>query len=278
MFRRVASGGHTDLMTLERAWDEKQKRRRGVIVVDDVRAAGRFLSLTAGEGDWRVVVVDAADEMNESASNALLKILEEPPVRTVMLLVCHAPGRVPATIRSRCRRLVLASLADDEVVQLLARHVPDLAAEDARALARLSEGSIGRAIGLAEEDGLVLYRGLLALMQTLPATDVVALHGFADALAGRDAEGAYRTSTALLTWWIARMIAAGARDGALSGGEVMAGEQDCAERLLSLAGVDRWVEVWEKVTRLIAQADGINLDRKQVVLGAFHAMERAARA
>ena len=89
IFRRVASGGHTDLMTLERAWDEKQKRRRGVIVVDDVRASGRFLSLTAGEGDWRVVVVDAADEMNESASNALLKILEEPPVRTVMLLVCH---------------------------------------------------------------------------------------------------------------------------------------------------------------------------------------------
>ena len=101
IFRRVASGGHTDLMTLERAYDEKEQRRRGVIVVDDVRAAGRFLSLTAGEGDWRVVVVDAADEMNANASNALLKILEEPPARTLMLLVCHAPGRLPATIRSR---------------------------------------------------------------------------------------------------------------------------------------------------------------------------------
>ena len=278
LFRRVASGGHSDLMTLERTYDSERKRLRSVIIVDDVRAAGRFLSLTAGEGEWRVVVVDAADEMNESAVNALLKMLEEPPVRTLMLLVSHAPGRLPATIRSRCRGLALERLPEDAVSGLLSRFVPELADDEAAALARLSEGSIGRAIGLAEAEGLALYRTLLALMQTLPGTDVVALHGFADRLAGRDAESAYRTATALLTWWIARMVGAGARGAPLSGGEVVPGEQNCAERLLGLAGVEQWMEVWEKVTRLIAQADGINLDRKQVVLGAFHAMERAARA
>ena len=278
LFRRVASGGHSDLMTLERMYDSERKRLRSVIIVDDVRAAGRFLSLTAGEGEWRVVVVDAADEMNESAVNALLKMLEEPPVRTLLLLVSHAPGRLPATIRSRCRGLALERLPEVAVSGLLLRLVPELADDEAAALARLSEGSIGRAIGLAEAEGLALYRTLLALMQTLPGTDVVALHAFADRLAGRDAESAYRTATALLTWWIARMVGAGARGAALSGGEVVPGEQNCAERLLGLAGVEQWMEVWEKVTRLIAQADGINLDRKQVVLGAFHAMERAARA
>ncbi len=278
LFRRVASGGHSDLMTLERMYDSERKRLRSVIIVDDVRAAGRFLSLTAGEGEWRVVVVDAADEMNESAVNALLKMLEEPPVRTLLLLVSHAPGRLPATIRSRCRGLALERLPEVAVSGLLLRLVPELADDEAAALARLSEGSIGRAIGLAEAEGLALYRTLLALMQTLPGTDVVALHAFADRLAGRDAESAYRTATALLTWWIARMVGAGARGAALSGGEVVPGEQGCAERLLGLAGVEQWMEVCEKVTRLIAQADGINLDRKQVVLGAFHAMERAARA
>ena len=278
LFRRIASGGHSDLMTLERSYDTERKRLRSVIVVDDVRAAGRFLSLTAGEGEWRVVVVDAADEMNESAINALLKVLEEPPANTLMLLVSHAPGRLPATIRSRCRALALDPLAEDVVTQLLSRYLPEMPDEDAAGLARLSEGSIGRAIGLAEAEGLALYRTLLALMQTLPGTDVEALHGLADQLAGRDAESAYRTATALLTWWIARMIGAGARGATLSGGEVVPGEQVCAERLLGLAGVEQWVEVWEKITRLIAQADGINLDRKQVVLGAFHAMERVARA
>jgi DNA polymerase-3 subunit delta' len=195
-----------------------------------------------------------------------------------MLLVSHAPGRLPATIRSRCRRLVLERLPENTVSELLTRHDADLPRDEAVQLARLSEGSVGRAIGLAEADGLALYRGMLALMQTLPGTDVVALHSFADGLAGRDAESAYRTATELLTWWIARMVGAGARGGVLSGGEVVPGEQGCAERLLGLAGVDQWVEVWEKIARLFAQADGINLDRKQVVLGAFHAMERAARA
>ena len=93
LFRRVASGGHSDLMVLERTYDRERKRMRSVIVVDDVRAAGRFLRLTAGESDWRIVIVDAVDEMNENAGNALLKILEEPPVRTLLLLVTHAPGR-----------------------------------------------------------------------------------------------------------------------------------------------------------------------------------------
>jgi len=278
LFRRVASGGHSDLMTLERTYDSERKRLRSVIVVDDVRAAGRFLSLTAGEGEWRVVIVDAADEMNESAINALLKMLEEPPARTLMLLVSHAPGRLPATIRSRCRGLALDRLSEDAVSELLSRFVPELPHDEAAGLAKLSEGSIGRAIGLAEAEGLALYRTLLALLQTLPGTDVVALHGFADQLAGRDAESAYRTATALLTWWIARMVGAGARGAALSGGEVVPGEQVCAQRLLGLAGVEQWMEVWEKISRLIAQADGINLDRKQVVLGAFHAMERVARA
>lgn len=278
VFRRVASAGHSDLMTLERTWNEERKRLRTVITVDDVRAAGRFLTLTAGEGEWRVVVVDAADEMNESAVNALLKMLEEPPARTLMLLVSHAPGRLPATIRSRCRRLVLDRLPDDAVSGLLARFAAELPDDEAAQLARLSEGCIGRALALAEADGLALYRDLLALIGTLPTIDVAALHDFAERLAGRDAESAYRTATGLLTWWIARMIGAGARGAPLAGGEVVPGEQGCAERLLGLAGVDQWVEVWQKIARLIALADGINLDRKQVVLGAFHAMERAGRA
>ena len=278
LFRRVASGGHSDLMVLERTYDRERKRMRSVIVVDDVRAAGGFLRLTAGESDWRIVIVDAVDEMNENSVNALLKMLEEPPARTLLLLVSHSPGRLPATIRSRCCGLALGRLTEEVVSELLSRFVPEMAGDEATALARLSEGSIGRALELAESEGLALYQVLLKLMETLPSIDVEALHSLADRLAVRDADNAYRTTTTLLTWWIARMIGAGARNAPLSGGEVVPGEQSCAERLLALARVEQWMEVWEKVTRLIAQADSINLDRKQVVLNVFYAMERAARA
>ena len=278
LFRRVTSGGHSDLMVLERTYDNERKRMRSVIVVDDVRAAGHFLRLTAGESDWRIVIVDAVDEMNENAVNALLKMLEEPPTHTLLLLIAHSPGRLPATIRSRCCGLALARLTDNVVSELISRFVPELTGDDASTLARLSEGSIGRALELADSEGLAIYHTLLKLMETLPSVDVVALHGFADRLAARDAENDYRTATTLLTWWIARMIGAGARNGPLSGGEVVPGEQGCAERLFGMARVEQWIVVWEKVTQLIAQADSINLDRKQVVLSAFHVMERAARA
>ena len=151
VFRRVASGGHSDLMTLERGLDRDAKRRRTVIVVDDVRTAGAFLRLTPGEGDWRVLVVDAAEDMNPNAANALLKLLEEPPGQSVLLLVSHSPGRLPATIRSRCCRLPLRALAETDVALLLHRHAPDLAESDIAVLARLSEGSIGRALRLARQ-------------------------------------------------------------------------------------------------------------------------------
>src|SRR5204863_3643546 len=125
-FRRVASGGHADLLTVERAYDPRRRRLRGEIIVGNAREIGTFLRLTPAEGGWRVVVVDGADEMNRAAANALLKILEEPPRRTLLLLVAHSPGRLLPTIRSRCRRFPLAPLPPAIVRQLLLRYRRDL--------------------------------------------------------------------------------------------------------------------------------------------------------
>src|SRR5262249_59156701 len=106
-FRQVAGGGHPDLLTIERGYDEKRDRQRSEIAVDDVREVGRFLHLKAAAGGWRVVVVDSADEMNRNGANALLKILEEPPAQALLLIVSHAPGRLLPTTRPRCRRPAL---------------------------------------------------------------------------------------------------------------------------------------------------------------------------
>ncbi len=106
VFRRVAAGGHADLLTVERHVDDKGKMR-SEIVVADVRNIGPFLSLTPAEGGWRVVVIDCADDLNRNAANAVLKVLEEPPRRALLLMVSHNPGRLLPTIRSRCRMLVL---------------------------------------------------------------------------------------------------------------------------------------------------------------------------
>jgi DNA polymerase-3 subunit delta' len=272
--RRVSASGHADLLTVERGWDPKRKKLRGEIVVDDVRAVAHFLRLTPAEGGWRIVIVDSADEMNRNAANALLKILEEPPRRALLLLVCHAPGRLLPTIRSRCRKLALQPLAEDEVVTLMRQHRPDVVAEDAAALARLADGSIGRALELADAGGLALYRGLIDQLAALPRLDIQALHRLADSLARAEAEDAFRTMTELLLDFLARLVA-GAAEGQAR--EVLAGESALLDRLATQTRLDRWIEVWENLRALFARADAVNLDRKQVVLDAFFTLEAASR-
>ena len=276
VFQRIAAGGHSDLAVVERGLGDRG-RLRAEIVVDDVRAANAFLSLTAGEGGWRVVIVDAAEEMNRNAANALLKRLEEPPDRVLFLLVSHAPSRVPATLRSRCRLLSLSPLPAPALDGLLAEAMAGLPAPERRVLGRLAEGSPGRAAALAEQGGAQLYGRIVGLVGALPALDARPLHQLADGLAGRDGVDRMRTLAELILWWLGRAIRAAARDEIGTMEEVVPGERvSCA--LLEGAALDRWVGVWENLGRSFAEADGLNLDPRQVLIGAFATLQEAARA
>ena len=267
VFRRVAAGGHADLLTVERAYDARRRRLRSEIVVEDAREIGTFLHLTPAEGGWRVVILDGADEMNRSAANAVLKILEEPPRRALLLLVAHSPGRLLPTIRSRCRRMPLSPLPVETVRRLLSRYRPDLAASDAAAIAALAGGSIGVALDLADAGGLDLYRSLLDLM-TRPL--VPELHAFADRLSRPDAEDSYRLVEELIGQVLARL----ARQAA---GHPASADVETAglERLMERAPARVWAGLRDEIGENFARADGLNLDRKQAVLGAFFAIERA---
>ncbi len=157
MFRRVARGTHADLLTVERVWDEKRKRQRTEIVVEGARDIAGFLRLTPAEGGWRVVVVDGAEHLNRNAANALLKVLEEPPARAVLLLTCAAPGRLLPTIRSRCRRLPLRSAGRrTRWTGRWSACCPSRTRPPAPGLAAIAAGSPGRAVLLAEEGGVAI--------------------------------------------------------------------------------------------------------------------------
>ena len=272
-FRQVASGGYPDLLVVERGVDPRRKRQRREIVADDARGVADFLHLTSGRGGWRVVIVDGADTMNAHAANSLLKILEEPPKRSVLLLVSDNPGRLLPTIRSRCRMLPLKALEESLITELLQTYRPDLSDNARTALAALGEGSIGRALDLAAGDGVALYKAMSVLLMRLPELDAEALHGFADRVARLGAEDSFGLLAELLPAWLARLVS----EGAQGEGAVSAEERALMRRLAGRRGLDQWVEVWEKLTHLFAQAEGINLDRKQVVLNAFFALEDAAR-
>ncbi|WP_299443610.1 DNA polymerase III subunit delta' [uncultured Rhodospira sp.] len=284
VFRRVRAGSHADLRVIERgSSDEKQAqrdldagrepRRRDEIVVGDVRDLGAFLSLTPAEGGWRVVVIDAADEMNRNAANAVLKVLEEPPPRSVLVLLAHTPARLPATIPSRCRRLALRPLPPPVMRELLATYRPDLE-ESARAtLIGLAQGSIGRALDLARKGGLDLYGDVMALVAQAPRMDVAKCHALGDRVAKDDA--AWHLFRDLVPGWLARLGRVGALGDRPAGG-VDEGEHAVMQRLSRAGALDRWVTVWEKTNHLLGRTDAVNLDRKQAALAVLLLIDRAA--
>jgi DNA polymerase-3 subunit delta' len=269
VFRKIAGNAYPDLRVFERGWSKEGKRQRD-IPTDTMREIGAFLSLTPSEGGWRVVIVDAADDLNREGANAILKPLEEPTRNSLILLVAHSVDRLLPTIRSRCRRLVLRPLAEDTVVTLLRRRQPELDEADARAVARLAEGSIGRALALVEGEGLTLYREMIGLIGALPRVDVPKLHAFSDKVGG-DEEKA-RTLEALFLRWLARAAGRGSK-----GTEAVAGEAALGARLVQAAGLERWLDLWDRTVRAFERGESVNLDRKQVVLNAFLSLERTVR-
>jgi DNA polymerase-3 subunit delta' len=269
IFRRVASGGHSDLRVYERTVNAKTGRLHRDISVDEIRDVRSFLSLTPAEGAWRVVIVDSADDMNPSSANALLKILEEPPNRALLLVVTHEPGRLLPTIRSRCRRLWLGPLDDGSMRTLLAARAPQLSPDDVTLALQLAEGSIGRALQLADDGGIELFREVRDLIGKLPRIDLAELHRLGDKAARDNTGDTLKSLGEMIDWLVLRLTRSAARI-----------EQGAGVGMppQSAASLDRWIEVWDKTRRLFGEAESLNLDRKQVVLETFLAIEEAARS
>lgn len=165
MVRLVDAGSHPDMRVLERLVHEKTENLARNITVDQVRALGEFMALSAAMSDWRIAIIDSIDDLEKAAANALLKMLEEPPPNTIFLLVSNAPGKLLPTIRSRCRRLDFMGLSDDAMTSVLDREMPKLGDTERRRVIAMAGGSAGRAIafsalGLAkiEDSALVILR------------------------------------------------------------------------------------------------------------------------
>lgn len=272
VFKRIVSQSHNDFRAVEKPWtDAKKSKRKTAITVNELREIGRFLRLTPGEGGWRVVIIDAADDMNHNAANAVLKMLEEPPRQALIILISHNPARLLPTIRSRCRRLNLSPLPTKTVEDLLLRYQPGLSPSKASSLAMLADGSIGRSLELLEAGGLDLFDQMIGVLGTLPKLDISLAHSLGDTAARGES---FRTIADLLVWWLGRVISSEARKDMKNFTEVVPGEHAIAERLKDAAGLDQWVEVWEKIARLFDRATAVHLDKKRVVLNALHTIEQ----
>ena len=247
-FRRIAAGAHADLRALRPNTGEGGVKR--VIRVEEVRAAIRFLAMTPAEGGWRFVLVDGAEALRPEAANALLKTLEEPPPRAVLVLTTPAPDRLLPTILSRVRRLDLAPLEPPVLEGLLAGLLPGLDPAARATLTRIAEGSAGGALALAEGDGLAM-QALVEQALALPAR--TEWHALAEQVAAKRDGSAFATFLALLRRAISAAVRQAARGGA-------------APPWLAARPLAEWSTLWDTIGKLAAETDTLSLDRKQAVL------------
>ena len=254
--RRVAALAHGELLVLQRTPNEKGVLRQQ-IAVDHVRRTISFFGATAAEGGWRVAIVDAVDELNRAGANALLKVLEEPPERALLLLVCHSASRVLPTLRSRCSVLPMRPLAQPDVARALAASVGS-AENDPQivAAAEAADGSVARALAFLDLDALALRQRALDELERLPSVNTNALHALGDALAGTDARplGAFVDT---VNAWLSRRLD---RDSGASG---------------ALVRLERLAEAWERINAAARDAETYNLERKPLVFSVFGLLAEA---
>ena len=206
VFQQVASGGHPDLLVIERLMDEKKGRLQDIVAVDEVRKITPLLRLTATGGGWRVVIVDDADTMNRASQNAILKILEEPPPRTVLILVAHNTGALLPTIRSRSR--VVTFLPPDEATfaRLMRIDTPSLTEAEITTLRAIAGGSVGGALSLRREGGLAVVAQLITLLSAAPRWPWTDIHQLAETLGRAGQDDAYNAFVQVMLWIVRSLL------------------------------------------------------------------------
>ncbi len=251
--RQIASGASHNLLHLTRPVDEKTGRVKTAITVDEVRRAGHFFSQTSGTGNWRIVLIDPADDLNRNAANAILKLLEEPPRRSLFLVLSHAPGKLLPTIRSRCQTLRLSPLDDTDLAQALAGlGLPLDGGKTQEMVLGLSKGSVSQALKLLNYGGTEIITAFGEILTAEGPAARKAMHRLADVLSGKDSEVIFGFFLDHLNDHLMDR----ARQSAMAG---------------DLGAADRQAKLVSEIAEKVGTAQAYNLDRKQTILSILEA-------
>jgi DNA polymerase-3 subunit delta' len=259
----INAGAHPDMLVVQRATNDKGDLRDSIVVEDALKIAS-FLHKTATHDGWRVAIVDEAHALNRFGQNAILKILEEPPARALIVMTATSPGALLPTIRSRCRLLPLEPLDDKAMKAILARFAPDVTGDDLERLIALAGGSAGFALKIIRTETLPLYEELQQVLGALPKLDVARLHKIADQISRKADAESFDVLTTLLT----ELLRRAARAQATGAGVSLAP--------ISALPLDRALQVWDKTRSTFALAESANLDKKLAFVNAITEIRRAA--
>lgn len=260
IFKLVSNNSHPDMKIIERDYTDTDRRkiikaikdgeqlsademsglkRSAFIRVDDVRTINDFLSKRSSQDGWRIVIIDSIDDMNSSSANAILKILEEPPHKTILLLISHNPNRLLPTIKSRCAKLLLKPLSDANLASLLRRYRPELDEKSIKGLVEICSGSIGKALNYADNHALENFLRLQKIVMAKSSFKTSDLLSFCDeAIADEDN---YYLVQSLILKLIHQLISEDSKQ-------------------------DELFRSWDEALKIFSETESLNLDKKQALI------------
>ncbi len=270
VFRRITAGSHSDLLVIEPLYDPKKDEYASEISIEQSRTISQNLSLTPAEGEWRVVIIDSADNLNTKSANSILKILEEPPPQTVLMLIAHNAGQLLPTIRSRCRMVALKPLNKESFSKAMRHVAPEIYGDELAALAIISSNSVGIALELRAQGAVTLYNEIISLMASAANLDNHGVLRFCEQIgSGKKAHGSWQLFTHT-TLCILERIAK--HSSGLDIVPISAEEETALNTLSKLHGTEIWARKWQETAEQFTIAKRLHLDYKQVALTFFHSL------
>ncbi|MBI1272688.1 MAG: DNA polymerase III subunit delta' [Alphaproteobacteria bacterium] len=273
IYKLVANLSHPDLRLISRPVDERTGDLKSEIPVASIRALGDFFHLTSAFNNWRIAIIADAEYLNRHSANALLKLLEEPPQRSLIIMTATGVGQLLPTIRSRCRKLALDLIDDATMRKLIADTCPEVDADSLGSIVNLAEGSFGRALELIENDGQDLYASLIGILGAAPKVDAGDMHGFADQISRKGEQARFTIMTGFMLNWLQSLVQCAATGRAE---DMVGGDAQLLRRYAAWQPLEHWLKVWDKVNAMLATGEAAHLDRKLVLINSLMAITRAA--
>ncbi len=261
IYKKIISNSHGDLMVIELTEGHNNKNKK-TISVSEIRKIKPFLSKTSVTGGWKVIIIDSMDEVTLNAENALLKSLEEPPIKTLIILISTNPAKLLPTTISRCRKLPVFPLSNKTLNTLLNMYIPDLDSDDAKILSMLSTGSIGNALNLYENDGVGIFKELIDLYSNLPSINVAMVNKISEAWAK---DNLFKLTIELMSWWISRIIKFKAQNSFSGYEEVITGDKKASQNISNLINLEELLNILENVRTKYNKANTLNLDKRNII-------------
>ena len=266
VFRRIASGGHADLLYIHRGFDKSKGKKDSSLKVEALRQIEPFLRKTASEGGWRIVIIEDADTMNRNAQNAILKILEEPPSHVLIMLITTRPGMLIPTIHSRTRKVMFEPLSTDTMHVLIEKYGESLSHDDLTILNDLSGGSIGEAVNYIENGGLDILKDVLDYMNHAHNGEIQKLHEVSVRLGMTSQDREYRMFVHILQWVFRKMLFLKARNDTTLPAYM---DRPVTQSIMGSHSMESVLKICDSLKTHFERIDFSNLDRRDAVRSAF---------